>query len=1041
MVAVDAFELLQDSEQRWSVEVGAALRCDGSSDSQHRRRLVSQALRAYERLRDREAPHADPVTVFQRWPACTLVALTTLAAPAAGREDLRKRLAQFLAEDHETGAATTGDTPPSSVGVDGRVDAWLHAWSWCWNSTFGSSGPLQADRPEYRDVPGLPLLLAATGLLGGAGGTPELRLDIHSGSLFLALPAGAARPWTVHADGVRYQVSRERWPVPRRALALDCFDILGVAHRIPLVDPADPLLIFDADGVLVPRDELLPAKGVWLLHAGEPSERSFDGSWRVLEEATPPPGWEQWWLGRVSLDSAARLRSYVVSQNGADIVGPWRAMAGSSAAELKLEQAIEGLLDLDGAPVYATAPQLLLPLTGDGTWIVEVSKAEDNVPLRRETVPGGYAVGLANYLPDPALGRFQVQASQAGKRSLRRTFTVAEGVAVHAEPRLRMLTETGTLFSANVDLTVFQSQIMVWPHTVHLGRRQISVTVDLRTDGPDAAALRLRVELPHTAVRKRTATTTGPWGITPLDFTPDELAGGASLDLRLPAAAVAAWGAVPTLAAGYELGNAAQVLAGVATRTAEVFRYNLAKLTDTARRLGDLRLWLNMAGQEAVVASVRDAMPASAALPGNDWIRLVDRRSGGRLEAAVHSVLAPWVPPQITELADGEDLVVLEPPFRQGGPLLITVRPVDLAESRRGDWPYIGVAGRTREGEVVFPVQMAGQVTILASPVEQSVANYLAAREELPEDPAALPLLWVVAARSGALPDRAVGIAIAQECAARLGADPAASLFAAATSGLSPQELVVPLIRSGLAAHRFREVLGLERLPAVWAAAPLAALLLTSPLLPYLSGGRHWDRAELDPAENVLLDEVGRRCGQVSLDLLAGRPLPMPGDSGFGPHTEHMERTPRAQLDEIVRQLALVPGWPLDPDSRFLAKLQAFAARNALRKLPYDLAEYLELVQVYAASSDHPALLTAMEAREVPEKIGRDTQWRLVPTLSLGFAFLARQAAQRNRAAIALERQVRMVWTHIAEHAPELTVQDIQLAEFLVSGHQTRDDQ
>lgn len=78
--SVGAFELLQSSEQWWKRDLPASLRGDASAGAQRRRSLVFDALLAYDRLRQAQAPHADPLTVFRRWPVCTVVSLVALAA-------------------------------------------------------------------------------------------------------------------------------------------------------------------------------------------------------------------------------------------------------------------------------------------------------------------------------------------------------------------------------------------------------------------------------------------------------------------------------------------------------------------------------------------------------------------------------------------------------------------------------------------------------------------------------------------------------------------------------------------------------------------------------------------------------------------------------------------------------------------------------------------------------------------------------------------------------------------------------------------------
>ena len=53
-------------------------------------------------------------------------------------------------------------------------------------------------------------------------------------------------------------------------------------------------------------------------------------------------------------------------------------------------------------------------------------------------------------------------------------------------------------------------------------------------------------------------------------------------------------------------------------------------------------------------------------------------------------------------------------------------------------------------------------------------------------------------------------------------------------------------------------------------------MLLTSPLLPYLSDARGWDLAELNADERALLNIVGRRFDPSNLALLRAAPMTAP---------------------------------------------------------------------------------------------------------------------------------------------------------------------
>jgi hypothetical protein len=1016
MTDIGAWELLQESESHWRGTLDEALRCDGSADSRHRRRLVVQALCAYEELRRRQAPAADPLTVFTRWPACTVVGLLSCAARAADRRQLDDMVAEF-----DPGGA------PSN---------WRRGWGESWQRLI-EQGALHPGRHAGEDTPGLTLLLAGLDPAELRSFAPELYLVPDTGSLFLRFAGRAEHAWTVHADGFRLTVTGDRCAVSTPSRVVDCRHWSGITHTVALVDPADPLLVFDEHGTLVAPGDALPNGSVWLLHPGEPPAAAFRATRRIAEELPAPPGWTQWWLGRVLTADAGAIRSHVVARDGTPVTGRWRPVAGSgSGAALHPGDPVEGLVDSHDNPVYAQAPTLTLPITPGRTWRIEVHNRDVTRPFVARHESAGGHLDLAGLFPTPALGRFRITARRTGVRGLAREVTVAEGVEVRCRPRVRLLTATGRLDGADVDVLA-PPGLTADRDRVRLDGRQTEAAVVLRdarsntasgTPGPTGAAhLDLRVRPPHVAVRKRTPNRTGPWGVVPLDFTPAEIGADTWLDLRLPAVAAEAAGGAPAFVAGFGPESPIQQLGHGTEGVRELHHVHLGALTDTLRGHDDLNIYLELPGRRATVALIRDVPVVADATCDGIRVGLLGRRRGGPVDVLVHAVLAPWFAPQRVTLDPDTDAFTLDPALRFAGPLTVTVRPAGTTDATRRITRLA-----TDVDTVTLSVTAGAGIPAPADPIERSVVAHLAGRADPPTECAAFPYLWAAAARPGPA-DR---LDAPTRCAQSLGTDPAPALIAASVTGLAADELVVPLIQSGLAAHRFRETPSPHQVLRVWESAPLAALLLTSPLLPYLSGHALWDPAELEPDEHALLDQVDRRCGPTARLLLTGKALPDPQDSGFGEHPERMEALPPGQLDAIVRDMNPIPAWPLDADSRFLAVLEAFAAREALREAPYDLAEYLDAVLAYAADPRLAELRAAIELRDRPANTTRRTQWQLVPALSLGCALVARQAAQHGGPAVPLERRLRGAWAWVAQHAPKLAAQDLELAECTLAGFQ-----
>lgn len=978
---VDAFELLEQSEELWRHDPITALRCDGSADSTHRRKLVFEALRAYERLRLTQAPDVDPHTVFLRWPACTLVSLTALAANSSS-EGFRSELRKFLT-----------DLP--NITTTGIEDVWLRGWERSWwdvVDTFVSQNHTEsAFELIPHGIPGLPLMLSVSGIAGRESTPPILALDLERGVVVVRAPDGLERAWTVRAGERPCHAVSGSWLVPSPTASIECRSLTGVSHHLAVVDTEDPLLVFDLEGTLL-TEKQLSMREVWLLHPGTLPPEAFAGDPHVLEEATPPPRWSGWGCTRVALDQVTAFRSVISGQQAR--FGPWRHLGGhgTRSTAFEFDAALPALTDLDGNPVYASPPRLTIEGSSRGQWRIDI-RSKDGMITSSHVDSENLPEDLADLLPQPALGRFHIAVHGPEDRHAEAAFTITEGLSVSPSHQARLFEQNGTLTGAHVRISA--PKTLVTRGSVHLSRRDRHMDITVCTADRERV-LGLRVAIPHAAVRKRLGGANAEWEINPVTFTADELRTGAALDLHLPAGVLHAIGTTPPVIACDEEDNPVQQVTGRIYGT--FIRYGLAQLNDDLPTHHTLRVWLELPTGLAHIATVTTPPPASDIVSDGESLRLIGR-SGGPLTVTVHSVYAPWEVPQATPLPEGRDEIHLQHPFRAGGPLIVTVLPAGL-ELPDG-WPHHGQLPRSG---VVRRVGDRDQAPALADPAAQQVALYLAGQGPLPHAPAALPLLWIAAVRGGERPDSALGRATAHECAIQLGQTPGPSLFSAGAAQLPDRDMIVTLIRSGLASHPFRHVDTPPRVRALWQEAPLPALLLSSPLLPYLSGSPLWDHAELEPDEVHVLDTVRQHCSAVALGVLAGhRPVP----SGL-----HSPLTANASVAPQVPVTALPS------------------------EMSEDLAERLDELREFASTSRRDDVLSLLVQRWK----GHDDHNALVPTLSLGLALIARLAAQGDRAAALVDRQMRSAWVEIAMRAPDLAAADLALAEFIVTARTAQNE-
>lgn len=932
---VGATELLDETERRWSSDPRTAL-SSTSHGHQHRCALVRESLAAYERLRSATAPESDPHTVYLRWPTCALVSTIDLA----GRIN-------------ESELSTNLD----ALGVP-AVD-WLDGWARVWTSEATALRTMHA-------IPGIALLVRLSGVAGpDESAPPRLRLDLSRGALTVRFPGDGVRGARVEAGGGDCPQSGEDWIVPRPVSGVTCHDLLGGVHRLHVVDIRDPLLAFDSDGELIPHDQPLPAGEVWLVHLGGPAPESVQGTWRVIEQCSPPVGWSRWWMARVSLASAGALRSAVDHGNGPR-TGTWRAVAAAEDADLDRGEALPYLLDGDGDAVYSQPPRLRLPGGAGHEWSIDVTRL-DAPGSYRLSQPGGVVVDLDDVIPVPHLGRFRVRASSPGQRALRGTFSLAGGVTVTTDRHVRTLRQHGGLNRAKVRVSVPRG-VRVDPQAIHLDNDDVRLPIALHYEGSTFA---LQVELPHCSHRLWDGSQPGSWRIRPHVITVPQVVSGTCIDVQIPPRIRHALERPPHLVAGPVDDDSAQRVPGQRLGSGDVYRFRLGRVLDAIRAGGDLPLWLAMPGQEARIATLRGTSVATGAAHLGDRLRLLGRDPENTLEVTVSSPTAPWIQPINRELPSPEIDIPLPAPFDGGSLVDLTVRA-----------PSIGRTMYFRAGD-------PDRVPDLGSDAERQVARYLAGLGPVPPATEALPWLWSAAAHGGATRDAAVRRLVAQECAEFLATDPVASLLANGPSGLTAEESVPVLIRAGLASHRFAAVDQPRSVAALWDRAPLPALLLSSPVLPYLTGATEWAPGELEPDESALLDAAERALTASARDVLADPETPVDlspdvGLVGTRTYASDREATP-------------TPATSAD----------ATAAWND--------------VSGFRSTSPYPELFRSVGART-----GKSA-------LSIGLAVVARLAAQGDHSAAHLERATRHVWIGLAYDDPSRVAVDLVHAELIVS--------
>lgn len=836
---------------------------------------------------------------------------------------------------------------------------------------------------------------------------PRVVLDPFGFGLVLRLPSvtsvtDRATTWVVDADDTRQRVQARAMlagldaapptdvPVhrPVRMLSAALADREDLTTTLSVVDEADPLLAFDENGELRSAAVPLPGRPVWFLFPGAPDDLEVTGTRHVLTESPLPPGWAGWCLLLLDLENVKS-----VSLAG---TGSRRTVRGYASARVRIGDPVSGVHTALGRPAHAELPTVVLPdELSAADWEVILLGADGSAVARWRRADGGDPDDLWDQVARPVVGSFTLQVRGPWGRGTSRTFDVVEGLRATFTPGWRRF-DTGGLQPAGAVLQAM-SGVTLSRDAVELAPTDRDAAVRA---GAHGGRLSLVVGPPHmTVAYLATGSSTAP-SIRPLQLAQEDVVddpGTLVLDVGRAAE--------PRL---HYLGHGGlrQVVEPGVGRNG-VYQFNLARLTDTLRTYPQGVLALDPDGV-LVVGQVRPRRLFSRVLPVDDGLELTDCVDVEGLTAFVYATTAPWLSPEPVPVVAGR--AELPTNLRRAGPLVVMVRiedpwvPLDVPEwPSPGDCVLVGCDGHV--------VSEDAELTALSA--------FLADDGPAPAVVTDFSAVWTARGLAGEL---GIGSRAAEVTAALdriLRARPREALLSV-TESRAPGELVPSfIIRSGLAWANL--VAAHDDEPPVWTVRNVVPATLLS------AADGEWTPEEVEAAVAV--------CGAEVISLLGGEdPAPSAGllDAGARLFDESPEKR-----DAMLRQMGLVPKGLLSNDARVMAVIEYVQDRRADRlgtivknahQLFVEGQRFLEYVR-------SPVATASVRARTP-----RDTDggWRVVPAISLTYAFAARLAAHgHSGAATWLKGNHKATWATLAEVAPELVTVDLVLAELLVSSTTT----
>lgn len=826
-------------------------------------------------------------------------------------------------------------------------------------------------------------------------------------------PVGADSPWLVSFDGETTTVhARRGWglaagevqpptpvPVPRRVREVVLrHEAAGLDYRIPLVDKADPLLVFDEQGKHLSRHVALPRGEVVAVHPARAELRDLHtGAPVAWSTEVTPVGWRDW-LARVY--DLSETDAVVLSDDNR--LGASRRVRRTGSARLALAEPIDGTVTRSGMPVYAERPVVELPahVAEPVEWRVRVRHngtvdwlADDIWASESETVSLDPFEGL----PSGLLGLFDVVISGPLGQDIRHTLFLAEDLMVEHAVEFRVPVPEG-LAETTATVTVPA------PLRVDTALLAFGVTdreAQLVVSGP-ARTERLVVRPPAVELRVDPIGTAARWRTVAPVLTVDDLAEYRTVAARVP-------GSVEVdIVLTDESGEVRQIACPEVGRD-NVFQAPTREFADTARSLRRSRLVVRIDTSDGATTSIVLAriqprrLSTGVELDGDQLI--FTGAADPDLAAYVWPRTAPWRAPLSIPLTEGRATLPAE--LVGAGPLTVQVFVDD---------PWTVVTAPDEPDDTAVVVAQPGW---MPDPDlgRADLSRFLAGAGDLPRTSSAVPEAWTVFATG----DSAVRTALREV----LHADPRSSVEALDRSSVAGADTAALLIGSGLVERDFS-----SPIRATPPTDPWLGCLIGIADLPFLA----LRQPDSESAEQLRSGLVGY--GGVSLlDLLTGDPGPGHADI-FDRGSVALHHFSAERFAELADACAIVPAALLDPDTRRGAIFEAFGRRMDWQHDParVEMTQYsAELMPLLRRASRPVYDAVALRNEALDGADMTRFPWLLLSLQSLLFAAVARLRARSAIRDWSMPAPMRESWRRLAELCPALVRTDILIADALAS--------
>ena len=850
---------------------------------------------------------------------------------------------------------------------------------------------------------------------------PYLGYDFDNDEIFVGLPhpaSGGEEPWRVSIDGdVREVHPVRQWgastedSITRAAIHAPARELV-VSHgqsntsaALGLVNQSDPLLTFNEKGYWMPRRDGLK-DAVWIVYPdGYQPIDGTTGDPVELHNAGAPAGWRGWCSAFVELKDVDSLQL----QHNGQRVGAERFVRKDARPQFLLDEPIQGLRSADGRDVYGRRPEVRLPASRSDSppsWRVRtrrVGHTESIVDCA--WLAEAVEVDLDPFDDDeePQLGLFEIIVTGPLGADARLVVFLAEDLWAEFDTAIRIPHAAGlTACIGEIDAHLLD----VKPSgAIRFEEHQVDRPIDVTSSSHFE---RLLVVPPCVEVRSGEVGSPAPWRVTAQLASPEDLTIDGFAAVRAPGVELDEFAFIDSS------GNVVQIGTQPRRRAGNVFELKTQQFADSARRQQAGRIVARLKSEsesiEVTVLSIQPKRLGSAVKLRDDVLDFGDVQDIPGLSAFVWCATAPWMPPRVFSLMDGQ--VKLPETLVDAGQLRCQLFVDD---------PWVVIEPPRHPPTDVLCVEQDGWYQS-GNPTQNRISEFLAGVGVLPDDVETVPEAWAALAQLHA-DQRTKRI---KQLVPVLIENSRTSLESLGNSSIPLQDKMAMLVLSELANRSYATDFTLNELHA----DPWFGCMTELSDLPVLV---HKDDVAAERRETI--GYLADKGGPTLTALLRTGDLKPVADACFDDIIFSMKHVPVADVIQTVRERALLPRPLLDRERRRLGCYEAFLQRHAWMDSGWsaNFAAQLEFVVKPIAKASKAAFeaITARGARVKAIDVVNDP-WMLMSVHSLTLASLARLEACGRINGTYLNKGLVGQWARLAELCPTMVSTDLLMAEALI---------